>query len=250
METIIQWNCWGFRASREEMELLCFILSPVALCLQEIKSKEEKVINMKGYAPYVKIPDPSNPVGGVAILVDKQYPQSSVDLNTDLQAVAVQITINSPVTLYSIYLPPGQRVSYNSLKDLVTQLPSPFIIMGDFNAHNTIWGSNKLDDRGRLVERLIDKCSLCIFNSKAPTYLHPATGTYSSIDLSLCHLTLFVDFKWRVHSDLCGSDHFPIILETEKINENRERHASWKVRKSDWDEFGRLCSQPFFLGRQ
>ena len=31
---------------------------------------------------------------------------------------------------------------------------------------------------------------------KSYTYLHPATGTFSSIDLSLCHPSLLLDFDW------------------------------------------------------
>ena len=43
------------------------------------------------------------------------------------------------------------------------------------------------------------------------SYLHPATGHLSSLDLSLCHPSLFLDFDWSVYADQCGSDQFPII---------------------------------------
>ena len=38
------------------------------------------------------------------------------------------------------------------LDDLVPQLPSPFILLGDFNRHNILWGSKDINDKGRIIE--------------------------------------------------------------------------------------------------
>ena len=83
--------------------------------------------------------------------------------------------------------------------------------MGDFNSHNEIWGSNKTDKKGKIIESLLNKHHLCIYNNRSNTYLHRATGTYSVIDLTICDLNLFLDYDWKVHNDTCGSDHFPIL---------------------------------------
>ena len=103
-------------------------------------------------------------------------------------------------------------MSAKDLDDLVPQLPSPFILLIDFNGHNIIWGSKDINDKGRIIENCIDNHGLCLYNTKAPTYLHPATGTYTSLDLSICFPTLLLDYDWNVHDDLCGSDHFPVLL--------------------------------------
>ena len=52
-----------------------------------------------------------------------------------------------------------------------------------------------------------------MYNNKSNTHLHPATGTYSAIDLTICDPNLLLDYNWQVHDDTCGSDHFPILLE-------------------------------------
>ena len=49
-------------------------------------------------------------------------------------------------------------------------------------------------------------------NDKSYTYLHPATGTFSSLDLSLCHPSLLLGFDWSVCEDQHGSDHFPELF--------------------------------------
>ena len=49
-------------------------------------------------------------------------------------------------------------------------------------------------------------------NDKSNTYILYPTGSFSSIDLSLCHPSLFLDFNWSVCKDQHHSDHFPIVI--------------------------------------
>jgi endonuclease/exonuclease/phosphatase family metal-dependent hydrolase len=72
----------------------------------------------------------------VTILVLNNILHSYVNLNTDLQAVAVRITLDTTITLCLVYIPPSTALSLAQLKKLADQLPTPFIIMGDFNGHN------------------------------------------------------------------------------------------------------------------
>ena len=119
-------------------------------------------------------------------------------------------------------------------------MPSPYLLLGDFNGHNVIWGSDNVNERGRTIENFINKNNLCLFNDNKPTYLHPATGTYTSLDLSICYPTLLLDYEWKVHDDLCGSDHFPIFLNNiaPGVEEPSEK---WKLNKADWPSFKALC---------
>ena len=51
-------------------------------------------------------------------------------------AVAATITLNKTFTISSIYLTPGESISKLSLEKLIDQLPKPFLLVGDFNAHS------------------------------------------------------------------------------------------------------------------
>ena len=53
--------------------------------------------------------------GGTFIMVKSSVPHSQFDLNANLQSVAVNITLSQKVTICSIYLPPNDRLSENSL---------------------------------------------------------------------------------------------------------------------------------------
>ena len=118
------------------------------------------------------------------------------------------------------------------------------MIVGDFNSHNDLWGGNKTDAKGRVMETFMTRSNKCLFNDDTPTYLHPATGSITSIDLTMCSPTLFMDFSWRVEDDLHGSDHFPIILESH-YHPQDDRPPKWQFHKADWNHFKYLCSEAF-----
>ena len=92
-------------------------------------------------------------------------------------------------------------------------------------------------------------------NDRSYTYLHPATGNFFSLDLSLCHQSLFLDFNWSVYDDQCGSDHFPVIIENVntssndhnskwKLNKaNWELYQKWKLNKANWELYHSLCEE-------
>ena len=89
-------------------------------------------------------------------------------------------------------------------------MPKSLFIMGDFNSHHALWGCTDTDDKGRIIEDFIRKYDLVLLNGKPSTYLHPATGSYSFLDLTICSPGIFPNPNWKVVYDLHGSDHFPI----------------------------------------
>ena len=77
------------------------------------------------------------------------------------------------------------------------------MIMGDFNAHNPLWGSDKVTDKTKIVEDVLSNLNLnlCILNDGSNTNLHPGNGSYSSTDLTIVDPSLLLDLHWSVHDD-------------------------------------------------
>ncbi|MCU7800748.1 MAG: reverse transcriptase-like protein [gamma proteobacterium symbiont of Lucinoma myriamae] len=180
--------------------------------------------------------------GGTSILVKSNIPHSGFDLNTSLQAVAINVTLSKKMTICSIYIPPNDVLSKHNLVNLVNQLPQPFMLVGDFNGHSKVWGCLNTNDRGEIIEDVIVENDLCLLNDKQPTYLHPPTGNYYAIDLSVCHPNIYLDFDWSVCDDLHGSDHFPIIIK-EIESSNEELPSKWNLKKANWEKFTALCQE-------
>ena len=79
-------------------------------------------------------------------------------------------------------------------------------------------------------------------NDKSLTYLHPATGNFSSLDLSLCHPSLLLDFDLTVSEAQHGSDHFPVIIESVN-NSTNDHNAKWILNKANWELYHSLCEE-------
>ena len=82
---------------------------------------------------------------------------------------------------------------------------------------------------------------LYILNEGTSTYIHPATGSTFALDLSICGPSLVLDYKWTIHEDLCGSDHFPVILTSTAVEEEAAPNR-WNFKKADWLSFQVQCT--------
>jgi endonuclease/exonuclease/phosphatase family metal-dependent hydrolase len=87
--------------------------------------------------------------GGVATLVSDRVHASPLPLTTPLQAVAVRVHAPQPITFCNVYLPEWAPATAPNLLDLVSQLPHPYVLLGDFNAHSPLWGDTMADGSGR-----------------------------------------------------------------------------------------------------
>ena len=241
---VIHWNSQGFSAKLDDLNILISDLNPPFIALQESLCSESFTPSIRHFTSYNTCTVGAlRASGGVTTLISNTVPQRQIILNTNLQAHAVNVTLHRTFTICNLYLPPNKQVSYQELHDLISQLPPPFLLLGDFNAHNPLWGSGNLDSKGKSVEKLIDQHNLCLFNTKhAKTHLHLPTGNLFSIDLSICSPTLFLDFNWSVCSDLYNSDHYPVILKSPN-NVPENRIPRFRFADADWDSFKSLVSK-------
>jgi len=165
MAKIVQWNCRGFRANFNELSLLMSNLEPIAFCLQELLLPASYIFSNRQYNLFTNLPltkSNNRPHGGAGILVRKNIPHSAVPLNTNLQAVACRLSTPQPLTLCSIYLPQSSSWMHADLMSLISQLPSPVLLLGDFNARDSLWGCTTTDNKGQEVINFLLKTSLCL----------------------------------------------------------------------------------------
>ena len=249
-DNIIQWNCRGLRANFPELQKLIIDKNPIAVCLQETKLPVGMRIDIRGYSAYHCHSTGTDGLsGGTSIFVPTKILHTEIKLTTRLQAVAIRLTACKPTTICSIYLPPSLSLKASDLNDLIDQLPTPFILMGDFNAHNPIWGSLTTSPRGKMLEKLLSDTDIFLLNDNSPTYVHPATTAFSNLDLTLTHPSISTDYSWTVMDSLHGSDHFPILLSSvlPTISSNP---SHWNFAHANWAEFQNLCSSTLTSDRK
>ena len=59
------------------------------------------------------------------------------------------------------------------------------IIVCDFNAHGTMWGSDKTDKNGQVIEQFVNHHNLTVSNDGEGTRLDTRTGKLSCLDLRI-----------------------------------------------------------------
>ena len=67
------------------------------------------------------------------------------------------------------------------------------MILGDFNAHNTLWGSAKTSYTGRKVAKFVADSDNVILNNEDPTHIDAKTGKLSAIEISIASAHLSLD---------------------------------------------------------
>ena len=148
LETIVQWNINSFFKKLPDIHRIIADFQPLALCLQETNLKNKNYPTLKNYHGYFKNRSNQNRAsGGVCILVSTSSEHETIPLNTHLEAIAIKITsnYNQKITLCNLYAPDSTDLNLINIENLIKQLPRPFILLGDFNSRNTLWGSNFTD---------------------------------------------------------------------------------------------------------
>ena len=106
--SIIQWNLRGFAGNREQVRVLFKEHNASAICLQETKLGNQSPNVGSNFIFYRSPPlVGARAQGGTGIMVHKSVNHRLVQLNTILQAYAVQIFTSKWITLCSVYLDPN-----------------------------------------------------------------------------------------------------------------------------------------------
>ena len=138
-----------------------------------------------------------------------------------------------PITLASIYIPHSKNLNCNELRDGVRQLPKPIILMGDFNAHHEMWGNDRTDQRGKVVETRIIQEELNVLNNGAVTHI---SGT--AIDLTIVSPELEADMQWTAIPTVLSSDHFPVLVSiSTSRREFKHGHDIINYRRGNWKRY-------------
>ena len=131
------------------------------------------------------------------------------------------MTVHAPeaITVCNIYLPENAPVTRFNLESLVHQLPLPFIFLGDFNAHDRLWGSTagQCNRRGRILSSFICDHNLVLLNNGEKTRFNSFSGDFSTIDLCILLTSLVNKLTLSIHDDRSGSDHYPLLIRREQI---------------------------------
>lgn len=238
-ESIIQWNCRGLIKNLDDIYEILTDYQPSVLCLQETHLNTQQTNFLRQYTVFRKDrAGCTHSSGGVALVAKRSVACKKINLQTNLEAVAMRaILFGRLTTLCSIYIPPDYHLTTTEFENLIDQLPAPYLLAGDMNAHHPLWGSARANPRGRLIEKFLLSSGACLFNKKHATFFSATHNTYSAIDLALGSATLFPLVEWSVVLNPYGSDHFPVTLTSTHSPAIPTSSTRFREEGADWKKF-------------
>lgn len=245
MLDIIQWNIRSIHSNIDNLKLLIEENSPSVVMLQETWLNESHNLRVSGF--YSLRQDRSDRGGGIALLVKLDLPFVPIDFSNLLVPDRVQlqgIKVASPLlSIINVYCPPNINLPISFWSNLMDSITTPFMIGGDFNAQNPIWGSGFRNPSGKVLEDFILGEDICILNNGSPTRISPPGENPSAPDITLCSSCLRVNSQWEVISDPGGSDHFPLMTSlcffplSSPPSHSRFSSRRFNTAQADWFRF-------------
>ncbi|GFU95512.1 hypothetical protein TNCV_2729661 [Trichonephila clavipes] len=161
------------------------------IALQETKLCEQRLLNGKGYNIVRR--NSASGGGGLMFLIRDVHFQTLPDIGNDTSDLEyLGITVHSKdrtVTINNLYQPPNsQHFDTNRLEGL---FDDNTIILGDFNAKNTTWGSTIANARGLVLSNLVNHKAFLCLNDGTHTFRSNSYGSTDVLDLTFISPGLF-----------------------------------------------------------
>ena len=213
------------------------------LFLQETLLKPDDHLDIPGYVCTRRDIDQTKRTGGVCTLIknniDFSISTEFDKLNKHLQAIKVKLDGVGEVAFINYY----QLISEDLPKELfeiATLKFKRFVILGDLNSSNTLFGCSYTSKRGSDLFEYLHDFDLSLLNNEEPTVIHRANNTPNILDLFITNFS----FRHNFHvGDDVGSDHFPIHLDISNAALGSSINLSRNLKKTDWNLFRRLISE-------
>ncbi len=150
--------------------------------------------------------------GGCATFVRDGISFKRIVTSTEIECVIIEVYKSDGNLVVIHFYNPCKALSLDVLEDIIRrQGKRKEIWCGDFNAHNSLWGSKHTDNNGEVVEELMDNRQLVCINNGNGTRIDIRSNILSCIDLTLVSNNLASYCEWNINdSTSIGSDHFPI----------------------------------------
>ena len=127
----VHWNIRGLSSNYEDIITILKEQNPSVMCLQETMHGLRTLAPPRNYHYNQNYLPAATPGHGLATLIRKDIPHFPLNLITDLQATAITVAIPSTLTICNIYHSPNAHLAPNQIEQLISQLPTPFLILGD-----------------------------------------------------------------------------------------------------------------------
>jgi ribonuclease HI/exonuclease III len=244
--TTCHWNARGLREKKLVFEDFLFN-NDIDIC--GISETKFKGFNNQIFSQYNYLHESDmQGRGGVALFSKRNicYKQISINLGTnDPQVIAAEYKLKDEIIIaVCLYNHPDKPLTSQCLQNIYDQIPANqnVIIMGDFNAHHSLWGGNNDSPKGKNIVEFVQENNLVIINDGSCTRIGNITQNNTAIDLTMVSSPLALVSDWHIYEDLMGSDHLPsitIIINQHDTHKNSDFIIDNRrnFKKANWTKY-------------
>ena len=167
-------------------------------------------------------------------MIDTKALSTTSKNDPHLEELTISIAMeNTELLITNVYIPrpvPAMGVIHHQIDHLLTGTDS--LVLGDFNAHHSLWHSGITDSRGNQLADSVSISSFAVLNTDSPTRL-PGNDDPSYPDVSLASASLITSSEWQTHTTM-SSDHLPILIGLQTTaTSSPDRHRTYINLKKD-----------------
>lgn len=239
MANILQWNSRSINNKKTDLIKLINDHSVTVAAVSETWLRPGSRFKIPGFSCLRD--DRNDGRAGSALLINRNHPFTQIHLpphSHEINAVAANVM---GLNIISVYIPHPNLNLIPDLSTLFFSVPHPLLILGDFNCHNTSWGSAYSDIFSSFLIDLFDDINVSIINDGTPTHrVYPGQNPKSVLDLSACSPNLSSLLSYQVLNQSFGSDHFPIVISKPSSVSplsSPEPLLKHRLDKADWPNY-------------
>lgn len=156
----LQWNCKSITSKRHELNFLLQKNSVAIAAISETWLKPNSRFRVQGFACLRD--DRVDGYAGSALLIGESLTYSQISLPSHSDAFNVVAAKVLDISFVSIYIPHPSPSLIPDLQSVLSCVPQPLIVLGDFNTHHTSWGSPSCDSFSTHLLDVFDEYNLCV----------------------------------------------------------------------------------------
>jgi hypothetical protein len=136
------------------------------------------------------------------------------------------------IAVAAVYCPPRHNIKEENF-EFIRTLGNKFIVGGDYNCKNSLWGSRLTTTKGRELSKLIQNQKYSFLTTGTPTYWPSNPGKIP--DLLDFYITSGISPSYMgiASSYDLSSDHTPVIATVNQRKSTPRLHN----RRTNWDDY-------------
>jgi endonuclease/exonuclease/phosphatase family metal-dependent hydrolase len=234
------WNSNGLCKHALELRSFIYTLDLDILLISETHFTSRSYITIPQYDIHCTNHPDEKAHGGSAVIIKhsiQHYERAKYEL-PNIQATSVTIADKtSELTVAAVYCPPRHNNKQEDFTKLFKTLGNRFLIGGDLNAKNTLWGSRITSTKGRELLLSLTHNNLQYVTTREPTYW-PTDPRKTPDLLDICITKGISPHNIKAMSCLeLTSDHTPILITIFTSPIGKPKKPSLSSNKTNWNIF-------------